>query len=43
MQALRDDPEEASSDSLWSEALWGLALIGAVLAFVVVLVTVFGV
>ena len=43
MQALRDDPEQASSDSLWAEALWGLGLIGAVLAVVVVLVAVFGV
>jgi hypothetical protein len=43
MQALRDDPEQAGSDSLWPEALWGLGLIGAVLTFAVVLVTVFGV
>jgi hypothetical protein len=43
MQALRDDPEQASSDSLWAEAFWGLGLIGAVLALVGVLVTVFGI
>jgi hypothetical protein len=43
MQALRDDPEPAVSDSLWAEALWGLGLVGGVLAFVVALVAVFGV
>jgi hypothetical protein len=43
MQAQRDDPEQAVSDSLWTEALWGLGLIGGVLTFLVVLVTVFGV
>jgi hypothetical protein len=43
MQALKDDPEQAVRDSMRAEALWGLGLIGGVLAFVVVLVTVFGI
>ena len=42
MRVLRDDPDLSIRESLWAEAMWGLGLIGAVLAFVIILVTAFG-
>ncbi len=42
MKTLEDPTGSRSTTHLWAEALWGVGLIGSVLAFVLVLVTLFG-
>ncbi len=42
MKTLEDPTGSRSTTHLWAEALWGVGLIGSVLAFVLLLVTVFG-
>jgi hypothetical protein len=42
MKTLEGPSEGRPSTDLWAEALWGVGLIGSVLAFVLLLVTLFG-